>query len=107
MKLLIKKLAEGKVTRVGEIDFPDSAEPTLTVTAQGAIADELRAAWDAVRALPVIAMKWSEPDPQDESGDTFLIDGADVRPGTPEYPRAVADLLSRRYGFFASPAEYG
>ena len=46
-------------------------------------------------------------EPADKTGDTQLLMGQDVAKADADYPRAVADLLSRRYGLFASPAEFG
>ena len=106
-KLVIKKWVAGQVAKLGEIDFPDTGPAKLTVWAKDAAAEELRTAWDTVQAMPVIRMKWSESDPGDKSGDSQLLKGRDVAKGHPDYPRAVGDILSRRYGLFASPAELG
>lgn len=107
MKLLIKKLVDGQVITLGGLDFPETGDAVLEVRATGPFADELRAAWEIVRGMPAIRMKWSEPDPADKTGDTMLLKGRDVPKGDVEYPRAVADILSRRFGLFASLAEYG
>lgn len=107
MKLMIHKLVDGKAVRLGDLDIADSGEAALTVTAAGAEGEALRSAWEEVRRLRKVPMKWSERDPGDPSGGTERLMGREVSPGDADYPRAVADYLSRRYGFFASPAEYG
>lgn len=107
MKLIIKKLVDGQVITLGSLDFPPAGDAVLEVRATGPYADELRAAWETVGGMPAIRMKWSEPDPTDKAGDLMLLKGRDVPKGDVDYPRAVADILSRRFGLFASMAEYG
>ena len=46
-------------------------------------------------------------EPADKTGATQLLQGRDVAKAGADYPRAVADLLSRRYALSASPAEFG
>ena len=106
-RLILSKLVAGQVHVVGELDVAASGEGKLTVNASGAAAEALRAAWREVSAMPLIRMKWSETDPADKSGQTQLLLGRDVAKGDPAYARAVADILSRQFGFFASPADIG
>lgn len=106
-KLILSKLLAGQVGVVGELEFTAPGLAQLSVKTTGAAAEGLRAAWDEVGAMKVIRMKWSETDPDDKSGQTRLLLGRDVAKDDPEYPRAVADILSRQYGFFASPADIG
>lgn len=106
-RLILSKLVAGQVHVVGELNVAANGEGKLAVKAPGAEADALRAAWREVSAMPVIRMKWSETDPADKSGQTQLLLGRDVAKGEPEYVRAVADILSRQFGYFASPADIG
>lgn len=102
-KLIISKLVDGSVTVVGELEFGAKGKATLSLKAKGELADELKAAWDEVSALKAIRMKWAEPDPKDP--DQSLLKGRDVPKGHADYPRAVADVLSREHGYFATPAD--
>jgi hypothetical protein len=104
-KLTLSKKVDGRFATVGELDFPAKGKPALTVTDKGPIGAELREAWSEVSAMPAIKMKWSEIDPADPSGATQLLKGRDVPRGDPDYPQAVADILSRQFGFFATPSD--
>ena len=104
-KLILSKLAGGRFVAVGELDFKAPGKPTLTLKQDGPQGAELRAAWSEVSAMPVIRMKWSEVDPADATGSTQLLKGRDVRQGEPDYALAVADILSRQFGFFGTPSE--
>lgn len=46
-------------------------------------------------------------EPTDKIGDRQLLKGRDVAKEDADYPRAVADILSRLNGLFASPVEFG
>jgi hypothetical protein len=104
-KLILSKLMQGQVTLVGELEFVAPGQAQLTTKTEGPAAESLRKAWAEVDAMKVIRMKWSQTDPQDKSGQTQLLMGRDVAKGEPDYPRAVADILSRQYGIFASAVD--
>lgn len=46
-------------------------------------------------------------EPADKTGETQLLKGRDVAKADADYPRAVADILSRLGGLFASSVEFG
>ena len=103
-KLTLSKMVDGRFVAVGELAFDPRGKATLTVRDQGPAGAELRAAWSEVNAMPTVLMKWSEVDPSDKGGATHLLKGREVPKNDPEYPRAVADVLSRRFGFFGTPS---
>jgi hypothetical protein len=104
-KLKLSKNINGKFVVVGELAFGPKGEPTLTVQDKGPAGDQLRAAWAEVSKMPKVLMKWSELDPADKTGATQLLKGKEVPKGDPDYPTAVADILSRNYGFFGTPTD--
>jgi hypothetical protein len=103
----VYKMVKGRPVAAGELVFTGQGAAELRTGASAEFAPALQAAWAEVSALPVIRMKWEEDDPRDPSGNTVRLMGRDVAKGSPDYADAVADLLSRRYGFFVTPAELG
>jgi len=103
-KLTLSKMVDGQFVAVGNLTFDPAGKAVLTVQDRGPVGAELRAAWSEVSALPAIRMKWSELDPSDKSGATQLLKGRDVPRGDPDYAKAVADILSRKFGFFGTPS---
>jgi hypothetical protein len=69
----------------------------LKTTASGADADRLRAAWAEVQARPALKTKLKD-------ADGNLV-GKTVSRGSPEYPEALADVMSREFGFFLTPTQ--
>ena len=104
-KLILSKNINGQFTRVGELAFGPKGQATLTVHDKGPVGAELKEAWKEVSAMPKVLMKWSELDPSDKSGATQLLKGREVPKGDPDYVTAVADILSRNYGFFGTPSD--
>ncbi len=103
-KLKLTKNINGQFVPVGELTFGPKGQATLTVLDKGPVGEQLRAAWKEVSAMPNVLMKWSELDPADKTGATELLKGKHVPKGDPDYPTAVADILSRNYGFFGTPS---
>jgi hypothetical protein len=91
------KQADGRFATVGVFKFSPDGKVELTVTGSGADADRLRAAWREVEARPELKTK-----AEDAQG---TLAGKPVGRGTAEYPVALADVMSREFGFFLSPIE--
>jgi hypothetical protein len=104
-KLILSKNVNGQFTRVGQLEFGPKGQATLTVQDKGPTGAQLRDAWKEVSAMPKVLMKWSELDASDKTGSTQLLKGREVPKGDPDYPTAVADILSRNYGFFGTPSD--
>ena len=104
-KLTISKKVDGEFAPVGELAFGPGGQASLTIRNNAPAGPELRKAWSEISAMPKVLMKWSELDPSDATGATRLLKGREVLRKDPDYPKAVADILSRKYGFFATPSD--
>jgi hypothetical protein len=84
--------AEGGFVEVGRLLLQSGGQGALTVTATGPDAERLRAAWSEVSRRLVLTTKT-------RSADGMLV-GRDVPRGSPDYGNAVADVMSREFGYF-------
>jgi hypothetical protein len=91
------KQADGTFAKVGVFHFLADGKVELTVTGTGPDADRLRAAWKDVEARPNLQTK------QEGAGGDLV--GRPVARGAAEYPAALADVMSREFGFFLSPSK--
>jgi hypothetical protein len=91
--------AEGGFAEVGRLLLQPGGQGALTVTATGPDADRLRKAWSEVSRRLVLTTKT-------RSAQGGLV-GRDVPRGAPDYGKAVADVMSREFGYFLTemPAE--
>lgn len=91
------KQTDGTFAKVGVFHFLPDGKVELTVTGTGPDADRLRAAWKEVEARPTLQTKQ-----EDAQGN---LAGHPVARGAAEYPAALADVMSREFGFFLSPSK--
>jgi hypothetical protein len=90
---------EGGFVEVGRLVLRPTGQGQLTVTASGPEAERLRAAWTEISRRPSLATKA-------RAADGMLV-GRDVMRGAPEYGNAVADVMSREFGYFLSEIPSG
>ena len=88
---------DGRFATIGAFDFRATGDVELTVTASGPEAGRLRAAWAEISARPSLNTKLRD-------ADGNLV-GKAIERGAPDYPTAVADVMSREFGFFLSPSK--
>lgn len=89
------QMPAGGFGEVGRLLLRADGGGELTVTAGGADAERLRQAWQVVSSRPTLTTKF-----RDTAGG---LDGATVKRGAPDYGLAIADVMSREFGFFLSP----
>lgn len=92
-RYIVQARAEtGGYAEVGRLVLYSDGRGDLTLTAGGAVADRLRAAWSTVSQRPVLDTKTHASD--------GMLTGRKVARGAPGYSIAVGDVLSREFGFF-------
>jgi hypothetical protein len=80
--------------RLGTLRFPEGGAPTLTLEAQGADGDELKAAWEKLLARGKLQAKVHEG--QDDERPLI---GIQAGPGDARYGRVVEIRMLDDYGF--------
>jgi hypothetical protein len=89
--------ADGKFTAIGYFDFKPGGQVDLTVTDTGAEGTRLKSAWANVSARSSLNTKLRD-------ADGNLV-GKTVTRDSPDYSTAVADVMSREFGFFLTPTK--
>lgn len=89
--------AEGGFIEVGRLVLQPDGRADLTITATGTQAERLRGAWSDVSRRPSLATKARGGDGQ--------LTGQAVTRGSPEFGAALADVMSREFGFFLSATD--
>jgi hypothetical protein len=90
-----RRQSDGRFATIGTFTIHPGGKTELTITGTGPDADKLRAAWADVQARPVLETKL-----HDANGDLV---GEKVPRKSPKYPEALADVMSREFGFFLTP----
>jgi hypothetical protein len=85
----------GGFAEVGRLTLQPDGRGELTIAQPGADADRLQQAWDQVSRRPALRTK--------VHGSNDQLVGRSVARGAPGYVDAVADVMSREFGFFLSP----
>lgn len=88
---------DGAFAEVGRLALRPDGSGDLAVSVSGSEAERLRSAWAEVSRRPVLTTKQ-----RDASG---MLAGREVPRGDPAYPAAVADVMSREFGYFLSPLD--
>jgi hypothetical protein len=87
--------SDGRFATIGTFTIQPGGKTDLAVTGSGADADRLRTAWDDVQRRPALKTKLHD-------ADGNLV-GQVVPRESPKYAEALADVMSREFGFFLSP----
>lgn len=88
------RAAEGGFIEVGRLVARADGRIALTVTTSGAPAERLHKAWSDIDRRPSLSTKL-------RAADGSLV-GRIVDRGSPEFAAALADVMSREYGYFVS-----
>jgi hypothetical protein len=98
-KLIISKTDDtGVSVRLGELQFDEANQPTLSTDASGAAADQLTRDWEELRGRGELIWKTSVPDTVEGEEVTRIV-GQKVRLGDKDYIYAVMNTLERSYGY--------
>lgn len=93
------RAAEGGFVEVGRLVARVNGRIALTVTTSGAPAERLHQAWSDIDRRPSLSTKL-------RAADGSLV-GRIVDRGSPGFAAALADVMSREYGYFVSEVPAG
>lgn len=90
--LAISAIEDGTETRIGQITFDGTNNPTLTIERNGPKADKLKAVWDEASKRPSLPMQWTE---RTKTADDMISTrkSKEIPKGSDEYPNAVWSYL--------------
>lgn len=96
----VGNMVNGQFTKLGTLAFDDDHKGTLSLTGSSPDHQELGEAWNGIADLDVLHVRRSEPAIDEDGDEVIELIGVDIERSSEEYPEAVFEYLSWKFGFF-------
>lgn len=101
----IYKLDRGQAVDLGTITFDAANVGILAASGTGAAVEALQRDWQEIAGIDSFRLKYHEETTDDKGKPLVVIKDREVSRADADYPRALMDHFSRRYGYMPSPAD--
>lgn len=98
-------MVAGEFSELGTLSFDDDNKGTLALNGAGPEHDRLSEAWAGIADLDVLHVRRSEPGVDEDGDEVIELIGVDIERSSDEYPEAVFEYLSWKFGFFGVEVE--
>ncbi len=98
-------LVDGEYSELGTVVFDENNKGELLLNDSGPDHDRLAQAWAGIADLDVLHVRRSELGVDEDGDEVYELIGVDIERKSEEYPEAVFEYLSWKFGFFGEEVE--